>query len=116
MLFLTTRSGARFHAIVGAYRTAIKRDAVEIRAAKAELRLLQREGSDEAPVRQSRLAWRRAEARARLIAYGIHRGVALERLEAGRARLDELPYPVPGLVRRAVEDAEAEPKAPAPDS
>jgi hypothetical protein len=98
----------RHHAISSVYRARIARDASEIRSIKAELRRLQRQVSAEAPGLQSALACRRDHARARLIAYGLHRGVALERMEAGRFSLDQLPYRLPLLIRLAVEDAERE--------
>jgi hypothetical protein len=97
---------ARHRELAAAFRSRIVRDAAEIRAAKTELRDLQRQGSDLAPRRQSALARRRDDARARLIAYGLHRGIALERMEAGRNSLDQLPYRLPGLIRAAAELAE----------
>jgi hypothetical protein len=97
----------RFRAITAAFRGAIVRDAIEIRAAKADLRRLQRAGSGLAPSRQSQLVRRRMEARARLIAYGLHRGVPLERMEAGRADLDQLPWTIQCLVREAALESEA---------
>ena len=97
---------ARFQSISAVFRSWIEQDAREIRRARAELRDLQRRGSASAPARQSRLAHRRDEARAHLLAYGLHRGVALERMERGRTGLDQLPCRLPALIRRAAERAE----------
>lgn len=97
----------RFHAIKAAFRAAIAHDAIDLRAAKVDLRRLQRAGSGLAPSRQSALARRRMEARARLIAYGLHRGQPLERMEAGRTGLDQLPWTIQGLVRHAAREADA---------
>jgi hypothetical protein len=99
---------ARHRAISAAFRARIVSEAAEIRATRAELRRLQRQGSDLAPRLQSVLARRRDDARARLIAYGLHRGVALERMEGGRTGLDQLPWRLPMLIRRAAEQAEQE--------
>jgi hypothetical protein len=104
----TDEDRARHRAISAAFRAQVVCDAREIRAARTELRQLQRYRSDLAPGRQSLLARCRDDARARLIAYGLHRGMALERMEGGRTSLDQLPYRLPGLIRRAAEQAERE--------
>jgi hypothetical protein len=98
----------RHRAISSAYRARIVAEAAEIRCMKGRLRELQRQGSDLAPGAQSALAHSRNEARARLIAYGLHRGMALERMEGGRTSLDQLPWTVRMLVRGAAERAERE--------
>jgi len=97
----------RFRTISDAFRAAISHDAVEIRRAKMELRSLQREGSTLSPTRQSLLAKHRKVARARLIAYGLLRGMPLQRIEAGRTSLDQLPFSVLALVRQITQEAEA---------
>jgi hypothetical protein len=93
------------YAITARFRAALACDAVEIRCAKVELRRRQREGSPLAPVLQSRLHHRRLQARARLIAYGLHRGVALERIEHGRTTVDDLPWHVRTLLPAAAREA-----------
>jgi len=102
---LTEDERSRFAAITARFRVAVVRDAVEIRSARAELRRSQREGSPLAPVMQSRLHHRRLRARARLIAYGLHRGVALERIERGRTSVDDLPWNVRTLLPEAAREA-----------
>jgi hypothetical protein len=99
---------AHHRAIAAAFRSRIAQDAAGIRIAKAELRVLQRQGSDLAPGRQSVLARRRDAARARLIAYGLHRGLSLQRIETGRTSLDQLPTRLHGLIRDAAEQADRE--------
>jgi hypothetical protein len=96
---------SRFAVITSRFRAAIACDAVEIRSARVDLRARQREGSALAPVIQSRLHHRRVRARARLIAYGLHRGVALERIEHGRTTMDDLPWHVRTLVPRVAREA-----------
>ena len=107
-ILLQDAERTRHRAITDAFRSRIVRDATEIRAAKIELHAHQRQGSNLAAALQSLLARRRDDARARLIAYGLHRGVALERMESGRTSLDDLPCRLPGLIRHATELAERE--------
>jgi hypothetical protein len=99
---------ARRRAVSAAFRARIVGDTAEIRSIRSELRQLQRQRSDLAPGVQSVLAHRRDDARARLIAYGLHRGMALERMESGRTSLDQLPCRLPMLIRWAAEQAERE--------
>lgn len=98
-------------AISAAFRVRIVAESDEIRSSRSELRELQRRGSDVAPGLQARLHRLRMAARARLLAYGLHRGMALERMERGRTGLDHLPSSLPGLIRRAAEQAEQEAQA-----
>jgi hypothetical protein len=115
---------ARFRAISAVFRSWIAQDAAQIRSAKAALRDAQRRGSPGAPGEQSSLARLRTSARARLLAYGLHRDMPLERMERGRTGLDQLvPFQLPGMVRRAGERAAEDaglrlehPMAPAPDT
>lgn len=102
---LSENERSRFAAITARFRVALACDAVEIRNARVELRARQREGSPLAPVMQSRLHHRRLRARARLIAYALHRGVALERIEQGRATVDDLPWHVRTLVPAVAREA-----------
>lgn len=99
---------ARHRAISAAFRARIVAEGAEIRSTRSELRELQRRGSDVAAGLQSRLHRLRMDARARLLAYGLHRGVALERMERGRTSLDRLPSSLPGLIRLAAEQARGE--------
>ena len=96
---------SRLAVITSRFRAALACDSVEIRSARVELRARQREGSPLAPVIQSRLHRRRVRARARLIAYGLHRGVALERIEHGRTTVDDLPWHVRTLVPEVAREA-----------
>jgi len=96
-----------FAVITAKFRVALAVDAVEIRSAKVAVRARQREGSPLAPVMQSRLHHRRLRARARLIAFGLHRGIALERIEHGRTTVDDLPLHVRSLLPEVAQEAAA---------
>lgn len=108
-----------FVILIHSLKASIKEDARSIRVEKDVIRSAQKSyGSGAAASNQSRLAYHRLEARARLLIYGLIRGRTLEQIESKHTMTPLLKYAIQRIWTEAQKQTEQQTgvKVPMPES